>query len=66
MEIWACFKHKGLYRGYSLKEDVIHVFLNYEKVGVYRTKEGALIKIKELLLEAPLGFKDFSEDYLKL
>lgn len=66
MEIWACFKHKGSLRHYSLKDDAIHVFLNYEKVGVYKTKEEAFKKIKELIDLAPKGFEDFQIDYLNV
>lgn len=66
MEIWSCFNHKGSFRGYSLKDDSIHVFLNYEKVGVFKTKEEALKKIKELIDLAPKGFEDFKDDYLSV
>lgn len=30
------------------KEDAIHVFFNYKKVGVYKTKEEAAAKVREL------------------
>jgi hypothetical protein len=35
------------------KDDAIHVFYNYKKVGVYKTKEEAAAKVRELQSSLP-------------
>lgn len=46
---WSSGKFSEPHKGYNDRDDRIHVFLNYEKVGAYKSKEEANLKIRELL-----------------
>lgn len=59
MEIWGAGKFSPPHRGYQLKEDAIWVFLNYEKVGVFKDKDSAQRKVNELINDCPVDLKEF-------
>ena len=65
MKIWGAFKTSSIHRGFNLKDDGIHVFLNYQKVGFFTDNQSAQKCIDKLLAEAPVDLSEFQE-YLKI
>ena len=50
------------HRGYQLKEDAIHIFLNFEKVAVVKSKSEAVSILNRLIQNCPKeSLSDFEE-----
>lgn len=60
LEIWDAFKVSSAHRGYALAEDSIAVFLNFKKVGDFKTNEEADALIAKLLSEAPVDLSEYA------
>ena len=63
LESWSAGSFRDTHRGFEIKDDCISVFLNYQKVGVFKSKEQANQKIKELINKYQKELTDF-EHYL--
>jgi len=60
--ITAACEVKGKHKGYQDKDDAIHIFLNFNKVGVMKTKSEAVSLLNKLVEECPkFGKKDLEE-----
>jgi hypothetical protein len=59
--VWDACWTSGLQ---NLQGGEIHVFLNFEKVGQFATKQEALQVIIRLLKEAPNGFFEENKEVL--
>ena len=57
------FEIREAHRGYQLKEDAIHIFLNFEKVVVARSKTEAVSTLDKLIQNCPLEAKKDFEDF---
>ena len=51
------FEVGGQHRGYQVKEDAIHIFLNFEKIAEVKTKSEAVSTINKLVQCCPSEFK---------
>jgi hypothetical protein len=54
-------KVKSPHKGYDLKTDGIWVFLNFKKVGFYKSKEEANSHIQRLIIESPVSLIEYAE-----
>lgn len=61
--MWDACRVGSEHRGYQIQDDAIHVFLNFNKVGVFKERQAAEAAIRKLLDAAPVDLSEF-EVYL--
>lgn len=61
LEIWNASKSKGPMSSHNTPEDGIHVFLNFTKLDVFKSKEEAQILINKLITESPVDITEYLE-----
>jgi hypothetical protein len=53
MEIVDAFEIGGIHRGYQVRDDAIHIFLNFKKVAVVKSKAEAVGILNKLIRSCP-------------
>ena len=63
MEILDAFEIGGQHRGYQVPEDAIHIFLNFKKVAVVKSKAEAVNILNKLIQQCPAESKSDFDEY---
>lgn len=63
VEILDAFQVGGQHRGYQVKEDAIHIFLNFKKVAVVKSRSEAVSTIRKLIQGCPAEAKSTFDEY---
>lgn len=63
VEILDVFQVGGQHRGYQVKEDAIHIFLNFKKVAVVKSRSEAVSTIRKLIQDCPSEAKSTFEEH---
>jgi len=66
MQILDAFEIGGQHRGYQVKDDAIHIFLNFKKVAVVKSRSEAVSALKKLILNCPPESKSDFEEYKEI
>lgn len=62
MQILDAFRVGGQHRGYQVKEDAIHIFLNFKKVATVKSRSEAVSILTKLIASCPKeSLSDFEE-----
>jgi hypothetical protein len=59
MEIYNACKTSCPHKGYQDREDAIHIFINFKKIGVFKIRTEANSTINRLIKESPVNLEQF-------
>lgn len=66
MRILDTWETSAEHRGYQLKEDAIHIFLNFKKIAVARSRSEAVSIVRRLVEECPSEFQSDFDEYSEI
>ncbi len=66
MQILDAWEVGSAHRGYQVASDAIHIFLNFEKVAVVKSRSEAISVLKKLVENCPKESKSDFEEYKEI
>ena len=66
MQILEAWEISNNHKGYQVREDAIHIFLNFKKVAVIRSRGEATSFLNKLIDNCPFECKKDFEEYKEI